>query len=88
MRRQVIPPIYRVPVRVAQGEAGSLDMARGAGRTLHQLSRAHPGHRYFGVVPEPTSPWNEARDLLRGRSVSLLVDNAEAMPLKDRELRA
>jgi ubiquinone/menaquinone biosynthesis C-methylase UbiE len=81
MRRQVIPPISSF-LAASPGEKRILDVACGTGRMLHQLSRAHPHHRYFGVDLSPFYI-ERARELLRGRSVSLLVDNAEAMPLKD-----
>jgi ubiquinone/menaquinone biosynthesis C-methylase UbiE len=81
MRRQVIPPMS---AWLAQhpGERRILDVACGTGRTLHQLTRAHPGHKYFGVDLSPFY-LESARELLSGRGVSLLVDNAEALPLKD-----
>jgi len=81
MRRQVIPPITEF-LAAAPGERRLLDVACGTGRMLHQLSRAHPRHRYFGVDLSPFYI-ERARELLSGRGVSLLVDNAEALPLKD-----
>ena len=80
MRRQVIPPISRF-LRESPGEKRILDVACGTGRMLHQLARAHPSHRYFGVDLSPFYV-ERARELLSGRGVSLLVDNAEALPLK------
>ena len=81
MRRQVIPPISSY---LAQnpGERRILDVACGTGRTLHQLTRAHPAHKYFGVDLSPFY-LESARELLSGRGVSLLIDNAEVLPLKD-----
>lgn len=81
MRRQVIPPITDF-LREHPGEKRILDVACGTGRTLHQLLRAHPGHRYSGVDLSPFY-LESARELLSGREVSLLIDNAEALPLKD-----
>jgi ubiquinone/menaquinone biosynthesis C-methylase UbiE len=81
MRRQVIPPLTRF-FRESPGKKRVLDVGCGTGRTLVQLASAHPGHKYFGV---DLSPYylDRARELLAGRDVSLLVDNAEALPLKD-----
>jgi ubiquinone/menaquinone biosynthesis C-methylase UbiE len=81
MRRQVIPPISDW-LSQHPGEKRMLDVACGTGRTLHQLSRAHPAHKYFGVDLSPFY-LESARELLSGRGVSLLVDNAESLPLKD-----
>jgi ubiquinone/menaquinone biosynthesis C-methylase UbiE len=81
MRRQVIPPISAWS-KEHPGEKRILDVACGTGRTLQQLSRALPQHKYFGVDLSPFY-LERARETLKGRSVSLLVDNAEALPLKD-----
>jgi ubiquinone/menaquinone biosynthesis C-methylase UbiE len=81
MRRQVIPPITEF-LRASAGERRILDVGCGTGRLLWQLSRAHPEQRYFGLDLSPFY-LETARELLRDRGVSLLVDNAEAMPLKD-----
>lgn len=81
MRRQVVPPITEF-LTTNPGERRLLDVACGTGRTLFQLTAAHPQHRYFGLDLSPFY-LETARELLRDRGVSLLVDNAEAMPLKD-----
>jgi ubiquinone/menaquinone biosynthesis C-methylase UbiE len=81
MRRQVIPPISQF-LRESPGEKRILDVACGTGRMLHQLSRAHPDHRYSGVDLSPFYV-DRARELLSGLGVSLLVDNAETLPLKE-----
>jgi ubiquinone/menaquinone biosynthesis C-methylase UbiE len=81
MRRQVIPPLTRL-FRESPGKKRVLDVGCGTGRTLMQLGSAHPEHKYFGV---DLSPYyiDRARELLARRDVSLLVDNAESLPLKD-----
>lgn len=87
MRRQVLPPLARFaaegpgPLRI--GDAGC-----GTGRTLHQLARALPGHRYVGI---DLSPYylEEARRLLGSvRGVTLLAENAETLPFRDGYLDA
>ena len=82
MRRQVLPPLTRYAAR-RKGPLRLADVACGTGRTLHQLARALPGHRYFGI---DLSPYylEEARKLLEPvRGVSLLAENAEALPYRD-----
>jgi ubiquinone/menaquinone biosynthesis C-methylase UbiE len=82
MRRQVIPPITRLarstatPLRV-------LDVACGTGRTLHQLARAHPTMRLYGLDLSPAYV-RTARERLRDvGEVAVVADNAEAMPWAD-----
>jgi ubiquinone/menaquinone biosynthesis C-methylase UbiE len=81
MRRQVIPPLSDT-LRGAAEPVRVLDVGCGTGRTLYQLSLAHPRHKYFGVDLSPFYV-DRARELLAGRDVSLLVDNAENLPLRD-----
>lgn len=79
MRRQVIPPLGHFFAE-NPGRNRVLDVGTGTGRTLHQLCRVHPTHRYFGV--DLSGPYiDRARELLQGRDVSLLIDNAEKLPL-------
>ncbi|HET9957639.1 MAG TPA: class I SAM-dependent methyltransferase [Polyangiaceae bacterium] len=80
MRRQIIPPL--APLLAGPEPRRVLDVACGTGRSLYQLSRAYPRHRYFGVDLSPFYI-ERARELLRGRSVSLLVENAESLTLRD-----
>lgn len=83
MRRQVIPPITRFLREEGGPAARVLDVACGTGRTLRQLSMAHPGLRYFGVDLSPAYV-REARALLADvGEVSLAAENAEALPYRD-----
>ena len=82
MRRQVVPPISRF-VRAHAGPLRLLDVACGTGRTLHQLSRAHPSLRFHGVDLSPAYI-RLARERLRDvGELTLAVDNAEALPWAD-----
>jgi ubiquinone/menaquinone biosynthesis C-methylase UbiE len=81
MRRQIIAPITRFS-RENPGTLRVLDVGAGTGRALYQMGLAHPGHKYFGVDLSPYYV-DRARELLAGRDVSLLVDNAEDLPLRD-----
>lgn len=82
MRRQVIPPMARFARREA-GPLRILDVACGTGRTLLQLARALPGHRYVGVDLSPFY-LEHARRLLRDvPEVTLLAENAERLPFRD-----
>ena len=81
MRRMMIPPISRHLRGVS--DARVLDVACGTGRFLLQLAVAHPGLSFFGL---DLSPYyiQHARDLLKDvERLSLVADNAEAMPFKD-----
>nr|HEX4312565.1 class I SAM-dependent methyltransferase [Kofleriaceae bacterium] len=83
MRRQVIPPITRLQ-RARGGEPlRVLDVACGTGRTLHQLARAHPQMRLYGVDLSPAYV-RRARERLRDvGELTLAVDNAERLPWAD-----
>jgi ubiquinone/menaquinone biosynthesis C-methylase UbiE len=83
MRRQVIPPIARFIRKLDDDSAKILDVGCGTGRTLRQIARALPGHRYFGVDLSPYYV-ERARELLRSvPEASLAADNAESLPYRD-----
>jgi ubiquinone/menaquinone biosynthesis C-methylase UbiE len=84
MRRQIIPPITR-HVR-ANGRADHvklLDVACGTGRTLHQLARAHPAMRLWGVDLSPAYVRIARRRLAHVDEVALAVENGEQLPFAD-----
>jgi ubiquinone/menaquinone biosynthesis C-methylase UbiE len=85
MRRQIIPPITRF-VRAAGGaeRVKLLDVACGTGRTLHQLSRAHPALRLWGIDLSPAYVRLARRRLADVHEVSLATENAEQLPFADK----
>jgi len=84
MRRQIIPPITR-HVRAAGGadRVRLLDVACGTGRTLHQIARAHPAMRLWGVDLSPAYVRLARRRLADVDEVALAVENAEQLPFAD-----
>jgi ubiquinone/menaquinone biosynthesis C-methylase UbiE len=84
MRRQIIPPITRA-VRAAGGAARVklLDVACGTGRTLHQIARAHPAMRLWGVDLSPAYVRIARRRLADVAEIALAVENAERLPFAD-----
>lgn len=84
MRRQIIPPITRF-VRAAGGaeHVKLLDVACGTGRTLHQLSRAHPALRMWGIDLSPAYIRMARRRLADVDEVAVAVENAEQLPFAD-----
>lgn len=84
MRRQIIPPVTRF-VRAA-GSARNvrlLDIACGTGRTLHQLGRAHPALRLYGIDLSPAYVRLARKRLEDLADVSVAAENAEALPFAD-----
>lgn len=82
MRRQLIPPVTRF-VREHGEDLRLLDVACGTGRTLRQMAVAHPKLRYYGL---DLSPYylQVAREVLSDvEDLSLVAENAEAMPFRD-----
>ena len=93
MRRQVVPPITELVQRtVAAGRAPStlrvLDIACGTGPTLRHLATAHPSLRYTGLDLSPAYLAAARRRLAHVADLSLLAENAEAMPLADASIDA
>lgn len=88
MRRMAIPPVVSAigdaPSGRPRGDgARVLDLACGTGRFLLQLQRALPGARLYGVDLSPNYV-DRARALLADvPEVTLLADDAEALPFRD-----
>ena len=78
MRRQIIPPITRF-LR-AEKATRLLDIGCGTGRTLHQIARAHPALRLWGVDLSPAYV-KVARE--RARDATIAIENGEALPFAD-----
>jgi len=80
MRRMAMPPVVTAPRDAARPRV--LDVACGTGRFLAQLHRALPHAKLFGL--DLSAPYlKQAASLLDGADVSLVNDNAEAMPWSD-----
>lgn len=85
MRRMGIPPLVQALARTRAPRI--LDVACGTGRFLHQLGRALPRAKLYGLDLSP--PYlARAAALLAGREVSLVHENAEAMPFADGQFDA
>ena len=85
MRRRLIPPV----VRLARAAASAgrpfrvLDAACGTGRLLAMLGAALPGASFTGVDLSPHYLAHARAALPRRLDLSLLVENAEALPFPD-----
>jgi len=80
MRRMAIPPVVAAVRHVARPRI--LDVACGTGRFLAQIGQALPEAKLFGL--DLSAPYlKQAAALLDGADVSLVNDNAEAMPWSD-----
>jgi ubiquinone/menaquinone biosynthesis C-methylase UbiE len=83
MRRQVIPPITQY-ARAHHGERlRLLDIGCGTGRTLHQISVAHPTMQLHGVDLSPAYIRAARRRLAEVPELTLAVENGEALPWSD-----
>jgi len=85
MRRQIVPPVTRY-LRArgkAAGPARILDVACGTGSALNQLALAHPDEKYWGLDLSPYYLQHAGRRLTHVKSLSLVTENAERMPLAD-----
>ncbi|MGN6109299.1 MAG: methyltransferase domain-containing protein [Kofleriaceae bacterium] len=84
MRRQIIPPISRFVQEAGGAERIKLlDVACGTGRTLHQIARAHPAMRLWGVDLSPAYVKTARRRLADVEEVALAVENGEQLPFAD-----
>lgn len=80
MRRMAIPPLVDA---LAENRAPRvLDVGCGTGRFLEQLARARPDARLFGLDLSAHYIKEAAEVLAEVSDVSLVIDNAEAMPFR------
>jgi ubiquinone/menaquinone biosynthesis C-methylase UbiE len=85
MRRMAIPPVVDGVRTVSRPRI--LDIACGTGRFLHQLHRALPNAKLYGL--DMSGPYLlEASALLAGSDASFVAENAEAMPFADGQFDA
>jgi ubiquinone/menaquinone biosynthesis C-methylase UbiE len=82
MRRMVIPPVSRL-VATHGDDLRLLDVGCGTGRMLHQFAIAHPRLRYYGLDLSPYYLQHARRLLSSVEHLSLVADNAEAMPFRE-----
>ncbi len=82
MRRQVIPPITSY-ARTHGERLRLLDIGCGTGRTLHQISVAHPTMQLHGVDLSPAYIRAARRRLHAVPELTLAVENGEALPWAD-----
>lgn len=82
MRRQVIPPMTRY-ARAHGDRLRLLDIGCGTGRTLHQISLAHPAMQLHGVDLSPAYIRAARRRLDAVPELTLAVENGEALPWAD-----
>ena len=83
MRRQVIPPITQYARAHAGERLRLLDIGCGTGRTLHQISVAHPTMQLHGVDLSPAYIRAARRRLAEVPELTLAVENGEALPWSD-----
>ncbi|MFK7989939.1 MAG: class I SAM-dependent methyltransferase [Sandaracinaceae bacterium] len=82
MRRQVIPPVTRFLQAREGGTRGArlLDVACGTGRLLAQMAETHPDLKLYGLDLSPYYVQEARANLDAVADVSLVAENAEAMP--------
>jgi ubiquinone/menaquinone biosynthesis C-methylase UbiE len=84
MRRQILPPLTRwLDARGGARGKRLLDVACGTGRVLRQVAAAHPELSLYGLDLSPYYLKEASRTLSDVPHVSLVAENAEAMPFKD-----
>jgi ubiquinone/menaquinone biosynthesis C-methylase UbiE len=83
MRRQAIAPVSRFLEEQGLDRARLLDVACGTGSLLRQLALAHPSLRYYGLDLSPYYVRHAGRRLRESGDITLLAENAEAMPFRD-----
>lgn len=82
MRRQMLPPVVSA-ARAGGGAVRVLDLACGTGAVLELLAAALPDARLYGVDLSPFYVAAARRRFADDRRVSLLVEDAEALPFLD-----
>lgn len=82
MRRQILPAMVR-HARQTSERLRILDVGCGTGRTLRQVARALPGHKYYGVDLSPFYVEAARKNLETIRDVTLAAENAESLPFRD-----
>lgn len=84
MRRQILPPLVQELRTRPRTELRLLDVACGTGNATRMIASALPGAHVFGLDLSPHYI-AQARRALRGVTpLSLVVENAETMPFRDR----
>jgi len=84
MRRQIIPPITKLVREVGGADrVRLLDVACGTGRTLHQIARAHPTMRLWGVDLSPAYVRIARQRLADVAECAVAVENGEHLPFAD-----
>ena len=84
MRRQIIPPVSELVQQSGGADRVKLlDVGCGTGRTLHQLSIAHPTMRLHGCDMSPAYIKLARKRLEHVDELTLAVENGEALPWAD-----
>ncbi|MGC4120730.1 MAG: methyltransferase domain-containing protein [Myxococcales bacterium] len=83
MRRRMVPPVVELARALPDAPLQVLDVACGTGRLLRMLGEAIPGARLTGVDLSPYYVSYARAALPRALDVSLVCENAEALPFPD-----